>query len=87
VAIDHVSDGVDLEAAHTKDEIAKLLHAAIESLPPLQRTVLTLYHLEEIPIAEIALVTGRAIGTLKSHLFRSRLRLRVELETLKGVAP
>jgi RNA polymerase sigma-70 factor (ECF subfamily) len=87
VAIDHVSDGVDLEAAHTKDEIAKLLHAAIESLPPLQRTVLTLYHLEEIPLAEIALVTGLAIGTIKSHLFRSRLRLRVVLETLKGVAP
>jgi RNA polymerase sigma-70 factor (ECF subfamily) len=84
--IENVSDGFDLETKYTNDETAKLLHAAIESLPPLQRTLLTLYHLEEIPIPEIAGITGLAAGTIKSHLFRSRLRLRGLLESLKGVA-
>jgi RNA polymerase sigma factor (sigma-70 family) len=83
--IENISDSFDLEAEHTKEETAKLLHAAIESLPPLQRTLLTLYHLEEIPIPEIARITGLATGTIKSHLFRSRLRLRGVLETRKGV--
>jgi len=81
-----VSDGVDLQAEHADDEITLLLHAAIDALPPLQRTVLTLYHLEELPIADIARITGLAEGTIKSHLFRSRRQLRETLETGYGVA-
>ena len=74
--LDCVSDGFDLETATADDEIARHLHAAIETLPPLQRTVLTLYHLDELPIAGIAGITGLAEGTIKSHLFRSRKLLR-----------
>jgi len=81
--LDHVGDGFDLEAATADDEIARHLHAAIETLPPLQRTVLTLYHLEELPIAEIAGITGLAEGTIKSHLFRSRKLLRDALQHLE----
>ena len=44
---------------------------AIEALPPLQRTDADqLYHLDEMPIGEIAKMTGVAEGTIKSHLFR-----------------
>ena len=81
-----VSDGFDLEAACMDAEIAAHLHAAIEALPPLQRTVLTLYYLDENTIPEIAHITGLASGTIKSHLFRSRLRLREALESRTGVA-
>jgi len=81
-----VGDGFDLEAATADDEIARLLHAAIEALPPLQRLLLTLYHLEETPIGEISRITGLAEGTIKSHLFRSRKRLRELLESRIGVA-
>jgi RNA polymerase sigma-70 factor (ECF subfamily) len=84
--LDHVGDGFDLEAATADDEIARHLHAAIESLPPLQRTLLTLYHLDELPIAEIAGITGLAEGTIKSHLFRSRKMLRDALQPRIGVA-
>lgn len=80
-----VSDGFDLEAATSADEITAHLHAAIETLPPLQRTVLTLYHLEEMQIAEISQITGLAAGTIKSHLFRSRRQLRDVLESRIGV--
>ena len=85
--LDNIGDGFDLEAATAEDESARNLHAAIETLPPLQRTLLTLYHLDEVPIAEIARITGLAEGTIKSHLFRSRKRLREALSPPRiGVA-
>ena len=84
--VENIGDGFDLEAACADEETAQHLHAAIESLPPLQRTLLTLYYLEETSIPEIARITGLASGTIKGHLFRSRLRLRGELETRTGVA-
>ena len=59
---------------------------AIERLPPLQRTILTLYHLDELPLAQIARITGLAEGTLKSHLFRSRKRLQEWLAPALGAA-
>ena len=84
--LDLVADGFDLEAAAADDEMARALHAAIEMLPPQQRLLLTLYHLDELPIAEISRITGLAEGTIKSHLFRSRKRLRELLENRIGVA-
>jgi RNA polymerase sigma factor (sigma-70 family) len=84
--LDNVGDGFDLESACVDDESARVLHAAIETLPPVQRTLLTLYHLDEVPIGEISVMTGLAEGTIKSHLFRSRQRLRQVLEARMGVA-
>lgn len=83
-AAERVSDGFDLETHTSTQEDHALLHAAIEALPPLQRTLLTLYHLEEMPIAEIASVTALAEGTIKSHLFRSRRQLRQILHARMG---
>lgn len=82
---EQVSDGHDLEAATADEEIARHLHDAMDRLPPLQRTLLTLYHLEELPIGEVAKVTGLPEGTIKSHLFRSRKLLRGILESRIGV--
>lgn len=84
--LDNLGDGVDLQEAHAQAGEERELHAAIERLPPLQRTILTLYHLEELPIGEIATVTGLAEGTIKSHLFRSRNKLREILAPRIGVA-
>ncbi len=84
--LDNIGDGFDLVANHADAEAERELHAAIERLPPLQRTLLTLYHLEELPIGEIATITGLAEGTIKSHLFRSRNRLRALLAPRFGVA-
>ena len=84
--LDNLGDGSDLQAEHVQADEERELHAAIERLPPVQRTVLTLYHLEELPIGEIATITGLAEGTIKSHLFRSRNRLRELLAPRIGVA-
>ena len=79
-----VRDDFDLEAASANTELMNALHAAIDELPPLQRTLLTLYHLEELPIGDIAGITGIAEGTIKSHLFRSRAKLREKLDAFVG---
>ena len=84
--LDNLGDGTDLQDAHAQAGEERELHAAIEQLPPLQRTILTLYHLEELPIGEIATITGLAEGTIKSHLFRSRNKLREILAPRIGVA-
>jgi RNA polymerase sigma-70 factor (ECF subfamily) len=84
--LDNIGDGHDLEAAVADGQAQARLHEAIERLPPLQRTILTLYHLDEVPIGEIAGITGLAEGTIKSHLFRSRKRLRELLENSIGAA-
>jgi RNA polymerase sigma factor (sigma-70 family) len=78
--IETLGDRVDLESEYGDEQAAKVLHIAIESLAPLPRMLLTLYHLEEMPIPEIARITGMPGGTIKSHLFRSRLQLRRILE-------
>jgi RNA polymerase sigma factor (sigma-70 family) len=82
--VERVADEFDLEAASADAELGAMLHAEIEALPPLQRTVLTLYHLDEVPISEIARITGLAAGTIKSHLFRCRARLRGRLQARLG---
>lgn len=82
--LDNLGDGHDLEGAFAEGQAQARLHAAIERLPPLQRTILTLYHLDEVPIGDIAGITGLAEGTIKSHLFRSRKRLRELLDASLG---
>ena len=84
--LDNIGDGHDLEGAFADGQAQARLHAAIERLPPLQRTILTLYHLDEVPIGDIAGITGLAEGTIKSHLFRSRKRLRELLDASIGAA-
>lgn len=84
--LDRISDDFDIEAASIESQSAGYLHEAIDCLPPMQRTILTLYHLDEMPIAEIAMITGLAEGTIKSHLFRSRKQLRDALNDRVGVA-
>jgi RNA polymerase sigma-70 factor (ECF subfamily) len=82
--VEQVPDAFDLETASADEELGGLLRAEIEALPPLQRTVLTLYHLDEVPIAEIATITGLTAGAIKTHLFRCRARLRGRLTARIG---
>jgi RNA polymerase sigma factor (sigma-70 family) len=82
---ERISDGFDLETACCDDQLMQLLSAAVEDLPPMQRTLVTLYHLEELSIAEIANITDLPEGTVKNYLFRARSRLRQQLETRMGV--
>lgn len=86
-AVRDAADPTDLLAQVADAQLARQLHAQIDRLPPLQRLLLTLYHLHETPIGEIAAITGLPEGTVKSHLFRSRRQLREWLEPQLPTAP
>ena len=51
-----------------------LLHAALAELPPLQREALLLRYRDDLSYAEIAVVVGCPIGTVRTlHQARRRL--------------
>jgi RNA polymerase sigma factor (sigma-70 family) len=76
-AVGAVTDeSFELEAESGDEQVAARLREGVDALPPVPRTLVTLYHLAELPIGEIAIITGMSEGTIKSHLFRARASLR-----------
>ncbi|WP_417446101.1 RNA polymerase sigma factor [Kangiella sp.] len=59
-----------------KQQLQKQMQTAMRQLPVLQQTIVSLYHLEELTLSEISEITDLPQGTIKSHLFRARKRLK-----------
>ncbi len=57
-------------------DLSDRVRMAIEKLPIKYRTVITLYHLEEMKYDEIAEIMQLPEGTVKSYLFRARKALK-----------
>jgi RNA polymerase sigma-70 factor (ECF subfamily) len=53
--------------------------AKLNKMDPGDKNILTLYYLEEMPIAEIAFVLDIPPGTVKSRLFHARNKLKKQL--------
>lgn len=64
------------ESETIKAETIDILNAEIAKLPPLYQTLITLYHLEELPNKEISKITNLPEGTIKSYLYRARKILK-----------
>jgi RNA polymerase sigma factor (sigma-70 family) len=75
----------DVEARAVDADLGRHVAAAMEALPPIQRTLLTLFHIEELGIGEIARIVGMPDGTIKNYLFRARAAVRRALERAAGV--
>jgi len=69
----------DPEAALFGHDLAGILGTAIEQLPPLYRTLIALYHQQELSYEEIAQITSLPDGTVKNYLFRARKQLKQQL--------
>lgn len=67
------------ENAYFKSELAQILKIEIDKLSPLYKTLITLYHNEELSYVEIAQITKLPEGTIKSYLFRARKILKDNL--------
>jgi len=67
------------EVSLFKKERSNILALEIEKLPPLYRTIITLYHQQELSYKEIATITDLPEGTLKSYLYRARKQLKINL--------
>jgi RNA polymerase sigma-70 factor (ECF subfamily) len=71
-------------AEDVRPQVRDRLHAAIDSLPELYRTVFVLYDVEGYRHEEIAEMLDVAVGTSKARLSRARGRLRESLGDLAG---
>jgi RNA polymerase sigma factor (sigma-70 family) len=60
-------------------ELSGILQVEINSLPPVYKTLISLYHQEELSYEEMVEITGLPEGTVKSYLFRARKMLKENL--------
>ncbi len=58
------------------DQAADLLHSLLDELPPPERLVLLLLHVERRPIAEVCELTGWTRTTVYVRAFRARSKVR-----------
>ena len=66
----------NVDALLVQKQLSEILKMEIEKLPPLYKTLITLYHNEELSYSEIAQITELPEGTLKNYLFRARKTLK-----------
>ncbi len=81
-AFDPVSSTQEPSEALSKTEELAQLRLAIDSIPPLWRTVLVLRDQEGRSYEEISEILGVPVGTVRSRLHRARSRVREALEKM-----
>lgn len=62
-----------------RKEKNQIITSEIENLPPLYKTLITLYHNQELSYKEIGEITNLPEGTLKNYLYRARKQLKNNL--------
>lgn len=75
-----VREGPDAAHAAQETEQLQVLKRTLESLRPRDRLVLTLLHLEERSVREVAFMTGWSESLVKVQAHRARKRLRTLME-------
>jgi RNA polymerase sigma-70 factor (ECF subfamily) len=68
-------DSTQTEAAYERNETVDAVTHAIQALPPAQRVVVVLHHLEGLSYADVASVTSSSVPAVRSQLYRARRAL------------
>lgn len=76
---EHAASSATSEHALEHDEILTALHAAVDSLPHDQRTVVLLHHYEHLSYREIGAIVGCSERGVETRLYRARQTLRTQL--------
>jgi RNA polymerase sigma factor (sigma-70 family) len=82
-----VNGGEQPEEYAERQEMARVIQAGIETLPPDQRITLALSDVQGLSYQEIAEVTSVSLGTVKSRLARARGKLRDYLRAQGELLP
>ncbi len=78
--IESVSDQSDSpDQIVEKTDRDRVIHKTVKNLPHLQRTIISLYHLDELSYTEIGEIMNLPEGSVKSYLFRARKMLKEKL--------
>ncbi len=83
---DAVDNWADPFRDHERGETARRVQLALEKLPPLQREVIVLCDIEERTAAEVSVLIGASVGTVKSRLRLGRERFRLAAKAV-GLGP
>jgi len=76
---DCVDNSLNPDEIVERGDISSIIRREIDGLPIKYRTVITLYHLEEMSYKEIGSIANLPEGTVKSYLFRARRLLKEKL--------
>lgn len=68
--------GSDVETLLERRELSRCVKELVDELPVQYRTVLTLFYVNRIRYEDIAEIMDIPLGTVKTHLYRARMRLR-----------
>ncbi len=68
-----------------REELRRVVLGALDTLGQKHRTVVVLHYLSELALAEIALIVGSPVGTVKSRLHYALRRLRAHLLAHPGL--
>ncbi|WP_282042852.1 RNA polymerase sigma factor [Winogradskyella flava] len=80
ISMDNLNSESNLTEGYVLNkERSQILKLEVEKLPPLYKTIVTLFHVEELSYKEISKITNLPEGTLKNYLFRARKKLRDNL--------
>jgi RNA polymerase sigma-70 factor (ECF subfamily) len=71
-----VNGGEGPEVYAQRQDLARALHAGLQTLPGEQRVVLVLSDVQGYNYQEVAEITGVSLGTVKSRLSRARAKMR-----------
>ncbi len=74
----------DPQESMEENEIEAMTLKLIDQLPPHYKTILTLYHVDQMNYGEIGEVTGMPEGTVKNYLFRARNLLKEKVKKYLG---
>jgi RNA polymerase sigma factor FliA len=79
--LEYISDTQDLSPAQLleRSQLEKLLSDSIEHMPPMERTVLGLYYMEELSLREIAQVVDLHESRISHLKSQAILRLRAQM--------
>ncbi len=72
------SDGVEAESE--RKEFRSEVQKAVEKLPPKMRAVFTMHQIQGLKLAEIAEITGKSVGNIKSLHYHSIRKMREALK-------
>jgi len=80
----HFISDSDPQESMEDNEIELMTLRLIDELPAQYKSILTLYHIDQMSYAEIGGVTGMPEGTVKNYLFRARNLLKEKVKRYLG---
>lgn len=79
-ALEFLPDPNTPESIYLQNEQKKALWAALNTLPPKDRELITLHYFSGLPLKEIAPLMGKSHDTVRQRMVRLRQKLRQEME-------